>query len=202
MAMTPHQEKVFEFIRRFIERHGYAPTLAQIGAGLKLTSSSTIHTHLAALERQGIIRRTPNVSRGIEIVAPEPNADRCEIPLLGIVSAGHPIEAVLNREMVCVPRDMFAPNSFALRVRGDSMRDESINDGDVIVVAPSETAANGQIVIALIDESEATIKTFYRERGRVRLQPANEKYKPIYITPPQRVKIQGVLLGLIRKYQH
>ena len=199
MAVTPRQRAVYDFIRRYIGEHGYSPTTVEIRDEAGLRSHSTVIEWLAALEREGLIRRTPNVSRGIEVV--EAGTSDCEIPLLGVVAAGRPIEAVLTRETVCVPRDLYASDRFALRVRGDSMVGEGINDGDLILVQSRETAENGQTVVALIDEGGATVKRFYRERGRIRLEPANPRHKPIFIKPPQRLRVQGVLVGLIRRYQ-
>jgi repressor LexA len=124
-----------------------------------------------------------------------------EIPLLGVVAAGSPIEAILTRETISVSPELYGSKRFALRVRGDSMRDEQISDGDLIVIEPAVSAHNGQTVIALIDDHDATVKKFYSEQGRVRLQPANENYRPIIVKPPQRVKIQGRVVGLIRKYK-
>src|SRR5262249_40186677 len=149
---------------------------------------------------EGFIRRIPNVSRGIELVDGHEEA-KYEIPLLGIVAAGAPIEAVLNYETVCVPRDMIREGRmFALRVRGDSMIDEQIRDNDVIVIQSKQTADNGQTVVALLDGNDATVKRFYGGRNQVRLEPANPNYKPIVVRPPERVQIQGIVVGVIRKY--
>jgi len=202
MAVTARQREIYDFICRFIEEHRYAPSIAEACSQFGLKSTGTIHQTLLVLEREGLIRRTPNVSRGIEIVkkpAPEP-AD--EIPLLGVVAAGRPIEAILNQETLYVPRDMVGRNkTFALRVRGDSMIEEHITDGDYIIVQSQATAENGQTVVALVDGSDATVKQFYREKDHVRLQPANTRYQPIVIKPASRVSIQGVVVGVVRKYK-
>jgi repressor LexA len=157
---------------------------------------------LLTLEREGLIKRIPNVSRGIEIVQQkEVGEDENEIPLLGTVAAGQPIEAILSHDMVCVPKDMQGHGrTFALRVRGDSMIDENIQDGDIIIVASQKTADNGQVVVALIDGNYATVKKFYHEPDFIRLEPANPQFKPIFIKTPERLQIQGVVKGLIRKY--
>jgi repressor LexA len=123
--------------------------------------------------------------------------------LLGVIAAGRPIEAILSSETICVPRDMLGKSrTFALRVRGDSMIGEGILDGDFVVVESRQTADNGQTVVALIDGTEATVKQFYRERGRVRLEAANSRYKPIFIKPPDRVSVQGVVIGVLRRYRN
>jgi repressor LexA len=174
--------------------------MAEIGRQFGMTSLASVHNVLSILERQGFIRRIPNVSRGIELIKTEPD-DNFEIPLLGIVAAGAPIEAVLNHETVCIPRDMLKQRRmFALRVRGDSMIDEQIREDDLIILQSQQTAENGQTVVALIDGSDATVKRFYRGRNHVRLEAANPRYKPIIVRPAERLQIQGVVVGVIRKY--
>ncbi|MBO0719483.1 MAG: transcriptional repressor LexA [Blastocatellia bacterium] len=201
MALTPRQLEIFDFLLRYHQKHGYAPTIAEIQSHFELSSPATIHEQLAVLEREGKIRRRRNVQRGIEILQPSFSGGEYEIPLLGQVAAGAPIEAILQRETIQVSPDLYAPQRFALRVRGDSMKDEQIADGDFIVIEPAETSRNGQTVVALIDEHEATVKKFYKENGQIRLQPANDQYKPIIIKPPHRVKVQGLVVGLIRRYK-
>lgn len=203
MAISPRQREVFDFLNRFINEYGKAPTIAEIQAHFGLNSPSTVHSLLSALEREGLIRRTPNVSRGIEITGSDLTTGECEIPLLGVIAAGRPIEAILSQDTICIPRDMLGKGrTFALHVRGDSMIGEGILDGDSIIVESRQTAENGQTVVALIDGGEATVKRFYLERGRVRLEAANPRYKPIIIKPPDRVGIQGIVIGVLRKYQH
>jgi repressor LexA len=202
MPVTPRQREIYEYLRGFVEVHEYAPTIAEICSHFGLKSTGTIHQTLSVLDREGLIHRTPNISRGIEIVEKKPAEPEDEIPLLGVVAAGLPIEAILSHEIVCVPRDMLGGNrTFALRVRGDSMIDEHIRDGDCIIVQSRPTAENGQTVVALVDGSDATVKRFYRESNHVRLEPANVNYKPIVIRPPGRVSVQGVVVGVIRKYK-
>ena len=145
------------------------------------------------------------MSRGIQIVEQEAAGgdESNDIPLLGTVAAGQPIEAILSHDTVSVPKDMQGRGrTFALRVRGDSMIDENIQDGDFIVVASQKTADNGQVVVALIDGNYATVKKFYREPDFIRLEPANPQFKPIFIKTPERIQIQGVVRGLLRKYDH
>lgn len=201
MPVTARQRQVFDFISRFNETHKQPPTIAEIGKQFKMSSSASVHSILMALEREGLIKRIPNVSRGIELINQEAPADSYEIPLLGTVAAGQPIEAILTHDTVAVPRDMIGQGrTFALRVRGDSMIEENIQDGDTIIVSAQRTAQNGQVVIALIDGNYATVKKFYREAEFIRLEPANPQFKPIFIKTPERLEIQGIVRGLIRRY--
>src|SRR5262245_56299229 len=201
MVLTPRQKQVFDFVRRFIEAKQYAPTIAEIREQFGLSSPASVHQLLSALEREGLIRRIPHASRGIEIVKQEGQEQALDIPLLGVVAAGQPIEAVLNNEVISIPADMLGRGrTFALRVRGDSMIDENIVDGDFVIVESRQTAINGQVVVALVDGAEATVKRFYHEGNSIRLQPANPTYAPIMVSPPDRVSIQGAVIGLIRKY--
>jgi repressor LexA len=199
--VTPRQKEVYDYICRFVDAYGHAPTIAQIQLHFGLKAPSSVHQLLSALDREGLIKRIPNVSRGIEIVRREDDSAQSEVPLLGVVAAGQPIEAVLTNETVPVPQDMIGRGrTFALRVRGDSMIGEQISEGDYIIVESRQTAENGQTVVALIDGSDATVKRFYIEPDAVRLEAANPKYKPIIIKPPNRVAIQGIVVGVIRKY--
>lgn len=209
MPVTAKQRRVFEFIRRYVESNHEPPTIVEIGRQFQMSSSASVHAILIALEREGLIKRIPNVSRGIQIVEQqqqqqqEATDESNEIPLLGTVAAGQPIEAILSHDTVSVPRDMQGRGrTFALRVRGDSMIEENIQDGDIIVVSSQKTADNGQVVVALIDGNYATVKKFYREPEFIRLEPANPQFKPIFIKTPERIQIQGVVKGLIRKYDH
>lgn len=203
MAVTARQRHVFDYICRYIETHDQPPTIAEIGKQFQMTSPASVHSILSALEREGLIKRMPNVSRGIEIVKTDrqENVDGYEIPLLGLVAAGQPIEAILAHETVSAPKNMMGRGRmFALRVRGDSMIEENIQDNDIIIVSSQETAENGQMVVALIDGNYATVKKFYREPDFIRLEPANPQFKPIFIKTPGRLQVQGVVRGLIRNY--
>ena len=201
MPITARQRRVLDYIKQYFEVNQEAPTIAEIGKEFGMSSSASVHHVVSTLEREGFIRRIPNVSRGIELVEEGRTEEKHEIPLLGVCAAGTPIEAVLNYETVCIPRDMMRDGRmFALRVRGDSMIDEQIRDNDVIVLQSKQIADNGQTVVALIDGSDATVKKFYGGRNHVRLEPANPNYKPIVVRPPERVQIQGIVVGVIRKY--
>jgi len=203
MPITARQRRVLDYIASYFEANHEPPTMAEIGRQFGMTSLASVHNVLSILEREGFIRRIPNVSRGIEVVKAETGGDNFEIPLLGIVAAGVPIEAVLNQEMICIPRDMMRKGRmFALRVRGDSMIDEQIREDDLIILQSQQTAENGQTVVALIDGSDATVKRFYQGKNHVRLEAANPRYKPIIVRPPERLQVQGVVVGVIRKYQY
>ena len=202
MPITVRQRRVLDYIKHYFETNQEAPTIAEIGKEFGMSSSASVHNVVSILEREGLIRRIPNVSRGIDLVMDEPAKENYEIPLLGVVAAGEPIEAVLNYETVSIPRDMVSQGRmFALRVRGDSMIDEQIREDDFIILQSQQTAENGQTVVALIDGSDATVKRFYGGRNQVRLEAANPRYKPIVIRPPERLQIQGVVVGVIRKYK-
>ena len=203
MSVTAKQRRIYEFIRRYIDSNHEPPTIAEIGRQFQMRSPASVHAVLLVLEREGLIKRTPNVSRGIQIVEQKDGTDDDdhEIPLLGTVAAGQPIEAILSHDVISVPKELHGRGrTFALRVRGDSMIEENIQDGDIIIVASQKTADNGQMVVALIDGNYATVKRFYRESDFIRLEPANPQFKPIFIKTPERIQIQGVVRGLIRKY--
>ena len=201
MAMlTRRQKELLDYLERHIEEHGYAPTLEEIGREFGLTSLATVHKHLTNLESKGLIHRRPGHSRALEMVQKPRSRPSVELPLLGAAAAGAPIEAVLANETISVPAELVRrPESFALKVRGDSMCEAGILDGDVVIVESRPTAESGQTVVAEID-GEATVKRFHRERGgRIRLQPANERYEPILVRE-RDVAIRGVVVGLLRRY--
>jgi repressor LexA len=202
MPLTKRQREVLSYLENHIRTRGYAPSMEEIADHFSLQSLSTVHEHLTNLEQKGAIRRNYNESRGIEILPPRGISGATEIPLLGVVAAGMPIEAVLHQESLAVPDTMLpsrGPN-YGLRVRGDSMIDEHILDGDYVVVHGRQTADNGEMVIALVNGSEATVKKFYREPGGwVRLQPANPTMAPLRF-PEDDILIQGVVVGVIRRY--
>ncbi|MBX3145597.1 MAG: transcriptional repressor LexA [Gemmatimonadales bacterium] len=202
MALTRRQREILTYLEGHIRQHGYAPSFEEIAEQFAFQSLATVHEHLTNLERKGYIRRTYNESRSIEVLPPKGAAGATEIPLLGLVAAGLPIEAAVHGEMVSVPDQMLSrrgPN-YALRVRGNSMIDDHVIDGDLVVVHGRQTAENGEMVIALVNGAEATVKRYYREGGGwVRLQPANAAMQPIRV-PEGDVMVQGVVVGVIRKY--
>jgi repressor LexA len=203
MAMTKRQREILSFLESHIQAHGYAPSFEEIAEQFSFQSLATVHEHLTNLERKGYIRRSYNESRSIEVLPPRGTAGATEIPILGLVAAGLPIEAVVHGETIQVPDQMLGrrgPN-YALRVRGDSMVDAHVLNGDLVVVQGRHSADNGEMVIALVNGSEATVKRYYRESGGwVRLQPANSTMQPIRV-PESDLQIQGVVVGVIRRYQ-
>ncbi len=203
MALTKRQREILDFIQSFIQSSGYSPSFEEIADFFGYRSLATVHEHLSNLERKGYIRRNYNESRSVEpLPAARSRAISASAPLLGLVAAGEPIEAIESDETIAVPEDMLTGRGphFVLRVRGDSMIDDQIRDGDCVVVEGRETAENGEMVIALVGSDSATVKRFYREGGgRVRLQPANEMHAPLYYDETE-VKVRGVVIGVIRKY--
>lgn len=202
MPLTRRQNDILAFLQEHIADHGYAPSFEEIAEHFGFQSLATVHEHLSNLERKGYIRRAFNESRSIEVLPPKGTAIATEIPVLGRVAAGTPIEAVMHSESLAVPDEMLparGPN-YALQVQGDSMVDAHIIDGDYVVVHGRQAAENGEMVIALINGSEATVKKFYREAGGwIRLQPANATMRPMRFQE-RDVLIQGVVVGVIRKY--
>jgi repressor LexA len=198
--LTRRQREILDYLTEFIEHHGYSPSLEEVGRRFGLSSLATVHKHLTNLQEKGVIKRAWNRSRSVELVPTGTGGRVIEIPLQGYVAAGDPIEAVVSPETVAVPENLTGTRTtYALRVRGQSMIDEQIRDGDIVIVEDRKTAENGEMVIALLDASEATLKTFHRERGRVRLQPANPAMEAI-VVDADRVQVQGVVIGLMRRY--
>ncbi|PKN50195.1 MAG: repressor LexA, partial [Deltaproteobacteria bacterium HGW-Deltaproteobacteria-16] len=182
MPLTRKQREILDFLTSTIERQGFAPSFEEIAEQFGYQSLATVHEHLTNLERKGYIRRSFNESRSIEVLPPRGTTGATEIPLLGMVAAGMPIESVMAGEVIPVPDSMLprrGPN-YALKVRGESMIDEQILDGDLVVVNGRDSADNGEMVIALVNGAEATVKRFYREPGGwIRLQPANAQMRPL-----------------------
>ena len=202
MPLTRRQREILDFLATYISERGYAPSFEEIAAAMGYGSLATVHEHLTNLERKGVIRRSHNESRGIEVLTRLRQPGVADVPLLGQVAAGQPIEAVESAETMTLPEDMLPATgkSFVLRVRGDSMIDEQIRDGDYIVVHSRSTARNGETVVALVQGTHATVKKLYREpNGRIRLQPANRALDPIVVRA-EDVQVQGVVVGVIRKY--
>jgi repressor LexA len=200
MPLTKRQREILDFLNDFIQRHGYAPSLEEIGKRFNLSSLATVHKHLTNLQEKGFIKRAWNRSRSVELVPTRVGTRAVELPMLGYVAAGMPIEAVTGSETIAVPEDLVGRrDTYVLRVRGNSMIDEQIRDGDFVIVEDRKTADNGEMVIALLGGSDATLKKFYREQDQIRLQPANPTMAPIF-APADSVQIQGVVVGVMRKY--
>jgi len=201
MHLTRRQREILDFLARHIERKGYAPTIEEIGAHFGLSSLATVHKHLVNLEGKGLIKRQWNRSRALELVPAEVKVRSVELPLLGRVAAGTPIEAVASSETIFVPEDMVGrKETYVLQVKGDSMIDEQIRDGDYVIVENRKAARDGEMVIALLENERATLKKLFRERGgKIRLQPANSRMRPILVDG-DALRIQGVVIGVLRKY--
>lgn len=202
MPLTRRQKQILDYLETYIRDHGYAPSFEEIAERFTLSSLATVHEHLTNLEAKGVIRRAHNESRAIEIVPRPGQTGATELPLLGQVAAGEPIEAIATPETIAVPNDLLPRRgaAYALRVRGDSMIDDHIQDGDLVVVHNRNTARDGEMVIALIQGTTATVKRLYREAGGwIRLQPANERVSPIRVHEDELL-VQGVVVGVMRKY--
>jgi repressor LexA len=202
MALTKRQREILDYLSGYSEDNGYAPSFEEIARKFNYNSLATVHEHLSNLERKGYIKRSYNESRAIEILPSDVFPKAVELPLLGTVAAGMPIEAITAHETMCVPDSFISRggNHYVLRVRGNSMIDEQIRDGDFVIINERRSADNGETVIALVDNNAATVKKIYRERdGRIRLQPANDTMLPIYVHEND-VTIQGVVVGVLRKY--
>ncbi len=203
MVLTRKQKQILDYITRFIDAKGYSPSLMEIGAHFGLRSPATVHKHVDNLRRKGLVRKSWNVNRSLELTpaAQTMGVRAIRLPLAGRVAAGAPIEAVEQREVIAVPETMVGRGEcYVLEVRGDSMIDEQIRDGDYVVVERRSRVRDGEVVVALIDQEEATLKSFRRDGARVVLEPANPEMKPIDL-PADRVRIQGVVVGLLRRYR-
>jgi len=202
VPLTRRQREIFDFVSQHIESKGYAPSFEEIARQFGFQSLATVHEHLTNLERKGFIRRTHNESRAIEVVPPKGQTGATELPLLGLVAAGEPIEAITGDDTLAVPDELVPRRgrSYVLKVRGSSMIDEQIRDGDFVIVEDRKTADNGEMVIALLGGVDVTLKKFYREPGGwIRLQPANPSVAPLRVNE-RDVVVQGVVVGVIRKY--
>ncbi len=202
MALTRRQREIFDFISAFVEEQGYSPSLEEIAAQFGLSSVATVHRHVQHLVEKGLLRKAWNRSRSLEPVPQEVDEPGLtSLPLVGTVAAGAPIEAIENHERISVPAEMAGRpgESFVLRVRGDSMIEDQICDGDLVVIEKRDQARNGQTVVALINGSDATLKRFYQNGSQVRLVPANHTMEPIEVDAEQ-VTIRGVVRGLMRSF--
>lgn len=207
MALTKRQKEFLDFLAGFLEKRGYSPSYEEIAEGLHLASLATVHKHIMALDAKHYIKRGFNQSRSLEI-APRyyeeqrqhrQNAPTLELPLLGRIAAGKPVEALAGEDTLSFADFTGDSNTYALQVRGESMIEDHICDGDYVLVERTGQARDGEIVVALVDGAETTLKRFYAEGDRVRLQPANASMPPIFV-PRDSVAIQGKVLAVLRKY--
>jgi repressor LexA len=206
MAITRRQRQVYDFISEFVQKNGYSPSFEEIGEGLELSSLAPVHKHISNLEKKGLLTRDYNRSRSIDLLPPKGRLKQAMsvnttmvLPLMGRIAAGQPIEAVPSNETISLADFVRSKEVFVLEVRGDSMQDEAILNGDYVMVEKSRTAHNGDIVVALVEGTDATLKRFYREGENIRLQPSNVTMKPI-IVPAASVEVQGKVIGVLRKY--
>jgi SOS regulatory protein LexA len=199
--ITKRQKETLDFIKNYREKNGYAPSLEEIRKHLKLASVSTAHHHVKALEAQGYLQKDENQPRGVRVNVA---LQMVQIPLMGMIAAGQPIMAMQQKETLAVPRNRLPrelSNIYALKVVGQSMIDENINDGDIVLVRHQTTASNGEKVVALLDNTDVTLKTFFQEHGRIRLQPANKKMEPIIVRRGNTgFAIQGVVIDVVKSF--
>ncbi len=210
MALTRRQKQVYDFLAHFVEEHGYSPSFEEIGDGLGLSSLATVHKHVSNLEEKGLLKRDYNRSRSIDILKPRgrmkqslagaaiaPNG--LTLPLMGRIAAGRPLEAMENPETISLADFTRSKDVYVLQVTGESMQDEHIVNGDYVLVEKTNTARDGEIVVALVNGSDATLKRMFREGDKIRLQPSNSTMQPI-VVPAATVQIQGRVIGVLRKY--
>lgn len=195
-TLTQRQKQIYTFIRDKIESRGYGPTVREIGTHFGIKSPNGVMCHLKALEKKGLIKREGFSARAIQLVGYKPG--QSVIPLLGRVAAGSPTLAVETDEFLDLHAMFLGDNRYALKVRGNSMIEDHIQDGDYVIIEKQETARNGERVVAMID-GEVTLKRFFKERNRIRLEPSNSSYAPIYVEPGEDIRILGTLIGVIRK---
>lgn len=202
--LTPRQKEVLDFLHQFIDQHGYAPSMAEVCQGMSLSSTATAHKYLQTLREKGYLDSQPRRSRGLVMKTRPTTTDglsAVDVPLLGRVAAGQPIEHNAVPGVISIPEWMLGRGeTYVLEVKGDSMIDEAIKDGDLVIVEKRDNAENGEMVIACIDNETVTLKRLYRENRRVRLQPSNPTMPPI-IVENQNVTVSGVVIGVLRKYR-
>src|SRR5271166_514610 len=212
MALTRRQKQVYDFLARFVEEHGYSPSFEEIGDGLGLSSLATVHKHVSNLEEKGLLKRDYNRSRSIDLLKPRGRmkqalagaaaavaANGLTLPLMGRIAAGRPLEAMENPETISLADFTRSKDVYVLQVTGESMQDEHIVNGDYVLVEKTNTARDGEIVVALVNGSDATLKRMFREGDKIRLQPSNVAMAPI-VVPAVSVQIQGRVIGVLRKY--
>jgi repressor LexA len=205
--LSDRQRHILEFISRYVAEHDRPPTNREIGQAMGIASTGHVDYHLSVLAKKGYIEREANTSRGLKLTAvaePNPRKRVYHVPVQGLIAAGAPIEAISDpNDAIELSDDFAAQDAYALRVRGKSMIEDLIDDGDLVVVSPTQSATNGDLVVALLtngasEHGEATLKRYYRERDKIRLQPANQAMKPIYVRP-EDVQVQGKVIALIRR---
>jgi repressor LexA len=212
MALTRRQKQVYDFLAHFVEEHGYSPSFEEIGDGLGLSSLATVHKHVSNLEQKGLLKRDYNRSRSIDLLKPRGRMKRSlagaaaaiaanglTLPLMGRIAAGRPLEAMENPETISLADFTRSKDVYVLQVTGESMQDEHIVNGDYVLVEKTNTARDGEIVVALVNGSDATLKRMFREGDKIRLQPSNAAMAPI-VVPAATVQIQGRVIGVLRKY--
>ncbi len=200
MALTRRQKEVLDYISSFVQRNGYSPSFEEIARGLDLKSLATVHKHISNLQTKGFLERAHNRSRSIDVLPPRTRQRSAErLPLMGRIAAGYPVEAMETTESISLSDITGNKEVFALEVRGDSMRDEHIVNGDYVLVERTQKAREGEIVVALVRGAETTLKRYYIEGNLIRLQPSNTEMDPIFV-PATEVSIQGRVLGMLRKY--
>ncbi len=212
MALTRRQKELYDFLLNFVDQHGYSPSFEEIAEGMGLSSLATVHKHITNLEQKGLLKRDYNRSRSIDLLKPRglmktslavaaaaTAQSNFTLPLLGRIAAGQPLEAVENPESISLADFTRSKEVFVLQVKGESMQDEHIVNGDYVLVEKTNTARDGEIVVALVDGSEATLKRIYVEGSKVRLQPSNATMQPIMV-PAASVQVQGRVIGVLRKY--
>lgn len=195
-SLTKRQQEIYDFLKDKIMNRGYGPTVREIGTHFGIKSPNGVMCHLRALEKKGLITRESHMSRAIQLTD-QPQLKRSSLPLAGQIAAGNPVLAVEDSERIDFAPLFDEENRFCLRVKGESMIEDQIADGDYVVVQQTSTAKDGEIVVALVDDEEATLKRFYREKNRFRLEPSNSEMQPIY---SDNVQVMGVVVGVIRQY--
>lgn len=201
MSVTRRQRQVLDFISEFVQKNSYSPSFEEIARGLDLRSLATVHKHISNLQKKGLLQRAHNRSRSIDVLPAKARTKVLDsLPLMGRIAAGRPVEAIEIAESISLGDIIGTRDVFALQVKGDSMCDEHILDGDFVLVEKVNSAREGEIIVALVRGSEATLKRFYLEGDVVRLQPSNAEMKPIFV-PVKQVSIQGRVLGMMRKYK-
>ncbi len=202
--LTKRQKEILDYVTQFIEIHGYAPSYREIAEAFKLGSVATVAEHVESLVSKGLLQKGDNEARSLQLIKPSDlDTERSVgLPILGLIAAGQPIETIEgHRDTLEVPPFMVGRrNSYVLQVKGQSMIEDGILDGDFVVIAEKEVPSNGEVVVALVNGSEATLKRYYKEKDHIRLQPANSSMDPIIVKPSTPIQIQGVVIGVIRKY--